>query len=84
MDDANHMVMQCPALQPQRTDVFNEINEISEGNGRFHFRIDEDIFITPMGRTCADIPHEIMLKIWTCSCRHIADMYRWKIKQGVD
>ena len=79
------MVMQCPTLQPQRTAMYNEVlvNEISEGNGQFHFRIDEDIFITPMGRTCAHIPQELMLKNWTYFCRHTANMYRWKLKQGV-
>ena len=30
--------------------------------------------------TVLDVSH---CKIWTCSCRHIANMYRWKLKRGI-
>ena len=63
--------------------MFDEITEILEGDGRYQIPDDEDIFLILMGRPAAGIPNEVMVKIWTCSCRHIANMYRWKLKRGI-
>ena len=83
VDDAVHMVIQCPRLQPQRSAMFNEINEILVNNGLNQNDLDENVFLNLMGRPGVNIPAEIMEDIWICSARHIACMYRWKLKQGI-
>ena len=71
LDDAVHMVTQCPALQPRRTVMFDEITEILEGDGRYQIPDVEDIFLIIMGRPAAGTPKEVMVKIWSVLKRGI-------------
>ena len=76
------MVMRCPRLQPQRSAMFLEIDEILGNNGLNQNVLDENVFLNLTGRPGLNIPTEIMEEIWICSARQIASMYRWKLMHG--
>ena len=77
------MVMQCPALQDRRCDMFHDIERICGACEHDQISIQNERFLTLMGRPNANIPVETMVKIWECSARHIANMYLWKIRVGI-
>ena len=83
IDDAAHMVMQCPRLQPQRNAMFLEIDKILARNGLNQNDLDANVFLNLMGRPGQNIPIELMEEIWQCSARQISNMYRWKLKYGI-
>ena len=83
MDDSFHMVMQCPALQDRRCEMFHDIERICGACEHDKISIQNEPFLTLMGRPNANIPVETMVKIWECSARHIANMYLWKIRVGI-
>ena len=41
-DDVNHMIMQCPCLQSERDDLFDNLNERPDGFGSTILRGDYD------------------------------------------
>ena len=82
MDDANHLVMQCPSLQDKRNVMFHEISQIRDGYGRYLISSGADLLLTLLGKPHSNVPDEIMEEIWILSAEHISNMYRLKIKQG--
>ena len=50
MDDSFHMVMQCPALQPNRTSMFNEIEQICRDYEHDQIHIHNNVYLTLMGK----------------------------------
>ena len=80
VDDARHMVMECPGLQPRRNTMFAMINTILDEYGLDHSLLDGNVFLTLMGKPNANIPME---EIWICSARSISGMYRTKLKDGI-
>ena len=83
VDDANHMVMQCSHFQPKRTEMFNEIEALLMRRDYTINQMDENIFLSLMGKPATNISHEVMCEIWLCSVRHISSMYRMKLRQGI-
>ena len=83
VDDAKHMVMQCPHFQPKRTEMFNEIEAWLMRRDYAINQMDENVFLSLMGKPAANISQEVMCDIWLCSVRHISSMYRRKLRQGI-
>ena len=83
VDDAKHMVMQCPHFQPKRTEMFNEIEALLMRPDYAINQMDENIFLSLMGKPAVNISQEVMCDIWLCSVRHISSMYRRKLRQGI-
>ena len=83
VDDARHMVMECPGLQPRRNTMFAMINTILDEYGLDHGQLDGNVFLTLMGKPNANIPMQAMEEIWICSARSISGMYRTKLKDGI-
>ena len=83
MDDTFHMVMQCPFLQDSRTMMFHEIERICDACEHEQINVNNDIFLTLMGKPAANFSIELMIAIWECSARHIANMYRCKLRTGI-
>ena len=60
VDDAAHMVMPCPGLQPQRNAMFLEIDKILACNGLNQNDLDANVFLNLMGRPGQNIdPYRI-------------------------
>ena len=83
MDDTFHMVMQCPFLQDSRTRIFHEIERICDACEHEQINVNNDIFLTLMGKPAANFSIELMIAIWECSARHIANMYLCKLRTGI-
>ena len=83
VEDAAHMVMPCPGLQPQRSAMFHEIDKILARNGLNQNDLAANVFLNLMGRPGQNIPIELMEEIWQSSARQISNMYRWKLKYGI-
>ena len=75
--------MQCPMLQPKQTEMLNEIEALLMRHDYVVNQLDENIFLNLMGKPAANIPQEVMCDRWLCSVRHIASMYRMKLRQGI-
>ena len=67
--------MQCPALQPERTAMFRDINDV-EG------RCGKDILVNAantlgilLGRPVDNLPQELMDEVWLLAGKHISKMY---------
>ena len=83
MDDAVHLVMQCPKVQDRRNDMFKEIAQVSNHFGNNLVVAGKSIFLILLGRPCPNTPDEMMERIWIISAKHISNMYRWKLRQGI-
>ena len=83
MDDAFHLVMQCPKLQDKRNAIFSEIKNMSGGINLNTPNTEGGAFWVLVGRPAINISNDIMEVIWVRVARHVSNMYRWKMKQGV-
>ena len=77
------MVMQCPFTQMARNRMFNELSNSSEGQGENVLRAGNDILLTLLGKEMPGFPLEVMVEFWLASAKHIADMYRYRMKMGI-
>ena len=75
--------MQCPELQPKRSIMFNEIDKICDAIGLERLGAYGNVFWILLGKPVDNIPIESMKNIWIYSARHISDMYRWKLREGI-
>ena len=82
-DDAEHMIMQCPSLQLVRTKMFAEINQIQDYPGNVLFEPGENTFLILMDKPCLNLNAATMKIIWKIVARHISNMNRWKLRQGI-
>ena len=81
VDDANHLVMQCPSLQGMREQMFDEIRELPDGTGALMLDHCDDVFSILIGRQKEDFTIEQMEKIWMISGKYINDMYRLSLRR---
>ena len=63
--------------------MFCEIEQICVVYEHEHINIHNDVFLTLMGKPGTDFTEEVMVDIWKCSARHIANMYLWKLRAGI-
>ena len=75
MDDARHLILQCPKWQAERTDLMSEILRIPDGTGQVLLESQCDIVYVLMGKPFRGFSSEQMVIVWTISARHIAKMY---------
>ena len=74
-DNVKHFVMQCPRLQPERTIMFREINEIEGRCGRVILSNSVNTLGVLLGRHVDDLPQELMDEVWLLAAKHIGKMY---------
>ena len=67
--------MQCPRLQPERTIMFREINEIEGRCGRVILSNSVNTLGVLLGRHVDDLPQELMDEVWLLAAKHIGKMY---------
>ena len=82
-DDANHMIMQCPSTQPTRSIMFDELCRTLAGQSYNVCGAGNDIFHILMGRQPNDTPVNVMIDFWLIAAKHIAAMYRCRMKKGI-
>ena len=83
MDDAKHMIMQCPALQQFRNEMFNELTNIEDGSGREILDSAVEVCHTLMGKI-PDVFTKRQMEIF-CSivAKYVCDMYTFKTRTGI-
>ena len=69
VEDAKHIIMQCPSQTVHRTEMSNEISRIHHDNANI------DMFSVMLGNTIEGVHWESMCMIWKISCTYIAKMY---------
>ena len=83
MEDARHLIMQCPKWQSERTELMAEILNISDGTGQALLESQCDLLYVLMGKHARGFTYEQMVGVWTMSAWHIARMYNRKVRQGI-
>ena len=74
-ENVRHLVMQCPALQPERTAMFRDISDVEGRCGKDILVNAANTLGTLLGRPVDDIPQEIMDEVWLLAGKHISKMY---------
>ena len=69
VEDARHVIMQCPSQIVHMTEMFNEISRIHPDTANL------DMFSVVPGHTIEGIHCESMCMIWQIACIYIAQMY---------
>ena len=80
VDDANHLVMQCPSFHEMRKRMFDEIRETPDGPGTLMLDHCDDVYSIHIGRQKEDFTIEQMEKIWMISGKYINIMYGLSLK----
>ena len=75
LDDARHMVMQCPYHTELRVKVQEEICRICPDFGT------REVFNTIMGKPLEGVDPDSMCRIWKIGCRYTSKMY-WDTLRG--
>ena len=83
MDDARHLILQCPAWQEERAEMMREISIIPDGSGQALLESQIDLLYVLMGRGTNVCSYEQMVIVWSISARYIAEMYNRRIKEGI-
>ena len=79
IEDATHLIMQCPAQTDVRTELYNRVSAV-------HPQIEQqEYFDVIMGKHIDGWDYIDMQPIWTVSCQLIARMYyrATRVKEGV-
>ena len=74
-DNVEHLVMHCPRLQPERTSMFYEINEIEGRCGKVILSNSVSTLGVLLGRSVDNLPQELMDEVWLVAAKHIGKMY---------
>ena len=75
-EDVNHLVMQCPAYEGDRAEMFDVLNTIADDYVKIALSDQQNIFNVLMGKQPNDTPLSSAFKIWAVSSHYISKMYR--------
>ena len=76
LEDANHMILQCPFTNEIRREMFTEINSMPNGIGKQIVDSSHDILATLLGKYNDDIDTQNMFDFWKITCTGVYKMYR--------
>ena len=84
VDDARHLIMQCPEMQGMRNVMFRELADSGGGVGNVILEAAPDTLLLLLGKEMEDQPLTAsMMEFWSVAARHIANMYRSKLRMGI-
>ena len=72
IENANHVIMQCPFQQDLRNDMFNCISAIYHDIGNVN------VFSTLLGKPIEGLHIQQMYEIWIIACTYVSKMY-WAV-----
>ena len=75
LEDARHMVLECPALHDIRNEMFHNSNEVENRYG-WSILNREDILLYLLGKQCPDVSLEMNLEFNISCAMFINRMYR--------
>ena len=80
VEDASHVIMQCPGTQQLRYDIFEEL-ESHQGIKDVFVSNKNDVMLICLGKCPDDNYNNGMVKLWCISSRHINGIYKYILKQ---
>ena len=85
LDDGNHLLLQCPACQVEREQIFDDIKIIPDGSGMVALDNERDVLALPLGKTIHVLPMQQVEKLWLIMANGVYRIYRHnlKLKEGV-
>ena len=83
MDDARHLVLECPRWQLIRTEMMSEISRISDGSGRALLDSQCDLLYVLLGKSVTGLTFEQMVVVWIIASKYITKMYNLSTKKGI-
>ena len=83
LDDAKHLILQCPSLQEMRREMFDELNDIGDGSGRRMLEMPGDTLYLLLGRLVKGFTREQLVHFWSVTAKHVTRMYNSKVREGI-
>ena len=80
VEDASHIIMQCPGTQHIRNDMFTELESHHDIRNVLRENANEVMLIC-MGKCPDDNYTDVMINLWCISGKHINDMYIYVLNQ---
>ena len=82
IEDAKHLVLHCPRLQGEQTEMFVSIELVVEHFNNVVNRENEDMFNILLGKSLTTIPDETMKNVWKISGYYIHRMYKLTVQRN--
>ena len=80
VEDASHVIMQCPGTQQLRNDMFEELESFQDIREVFTVN-DRDVMLICLGKCPNDNFNNVFVKLWCISGRHINGTYKYVLNQ---
>ena len=80
VEDAKHMILNCPGTRDLRNCMFGCIDEIVDGNNNYEQTPFVDRIHILLGATVDGLTLHQMVDIWLVSAFHIRIMYKQRVK----
>ena len=80
MEDAAHVIMQCPGTQHLRSIMFDEL-ELYQDIKDVFANNDTEVMLICMGKCPNDNFNNVMVKLWCIAGRHINGIYKYVLNQ---
>ena len=83
VDDARHLVMQCPKWREDRSEMMKMIGNVPDGSGQRLLNAQCDISLVLLGKLNSNLTMKQNIRIMIISAKFISKMYNEKIRQGM-
>ena len=80
LEDAFHIIMQCPGTQHLRTEMFNELESDASIKDVLNANVDDVMFIC-LGKCPVEYDSDVFIRLWCISGRHINCIYKYVLNQ---
>ena len=80
VEDAKHLILNCPETQILRDDMMEKIDGIVAGRGNYHQVTLVDRFYILLGTVIPGLDINQMVEIWLTSALYISNMYKQRVK----
>ena len=84
IENVEHIVMQCPALDQSRRNMYDEILELPNDLGTRLLEDPSQVMLLLMGKSDNRFDIEHLILLWSISARHISKMYRQVVKNRLE
>ena len=85
VENVEHIILRCPELNIIRSKMFDRINDLENGLGRYILVNSDNILDTILGKPIDGVVIEHMMLFWEIVCSHVYIMYIsvLKARQGI-
>ena len=80
LEDARHIIMQCPGTQHLRNEMFTELESDASIKNVLDTNVN-DVFLTCLGKCPVEYDGDVYVRLWCISGRHINRIYKYVLNQ---